>query len=163
MAPTETADNEIRFTVYGRPQTAGSKRAFPYKKKNGNLGVRVADDNKNTKTWQSCVQDAARKRYQGDALDGPLHVVMSFYFLRPKSHYGSGRNSGLVKESAPVRPSKRPDVLKLARAVEDALTGVLWRDDAQIVVETLEKDYDGIERCEVTVAKWLAETKGGEV
>ena len=32
-----------------------------------------------------------------------------------------------------------PDVLKLARGVEDALTGIVWRDDAQIVNESLNK------------------------
>lgn len=32
-----------------------------------------------------------------------------------------------------------PDVLKLARGVEDALTGIVWRDDAQIVNESLSK------------------------
>jgi len=32
-------------------------------------------------------------------------------------------------------------VLKLARAVEDALTGVIWADDAQIVDEVIRKRY----------------------
>jgi predicted short-subunit dehydrogenase-like oxidoreductase (DUF2520 family) len=42
-------------------------------------------------------------------------------------------------------------VLKLARGVEDALTGIVWRDDAQIVVEHLEKRYGSPARCEVRV------------
>jgi Holliday junction resolvase RusA-like endonuclease len=46
-----------------------------------------------------------------------------------------------LRASAPRYPTGRPDVLKLARACEDALTGVIWRDDAQIVVERLYKDW----------------------
>jgi Holliday junction resolvase RusA-like endonuclease len=49
-------------------------------------------------------------------------------------------------------------VLKLARAVEDALTGVLWRDDAQIAIEQLSKHYaerDEPERVRVRVEALL--------
>jgi Holliday junction resolvase RusA-like endonuclease len=47
----------------------------------------------------------------------------------------------------------RPDVLKLARAAEDALTGIVWRDDSQIVHETLAKVYGEPERLEVAVRR----------
>jgi hypothetical protein len=33
---------------------------------------------------------------------------------------------------APARPTGYPDLSKLARSTEDALTGILWDDDAQI-------------------------------
>jgi Holliday junction resolvase RusA-like endonuclease len=39
-------------------------------------------------------------------------------------------------------PISKPDVLKLARAAEDALTGIIWSDDALIVQEHLYKAYD---------------------
>ena len=35
-------------------------------------------------------------------LEGPLEATLLFYFSRPKHHYGSGRNAGTVKESAPI-------------------------------------------------------------
>ena len=44
-------------------------------------------------------------------------------------------------------------MLKLARAVEDALTGIVWRDDAQIVDEQLSKVYGEPARVEVDVAE----------
>jgi Holliday junction resolvase RusA-like endonuclease len=55
-------------------------------------------------------------------------------------------------------PAKPPDVLKLARAVEDALTGALWTDDALVVSEYLLKRYappGGPERVTVTVMEVL--------
>ena len=47
---------------------------------------------------------------------------------------------------------------KLVRAVEDALTGLVWRDDAQVVVQTVRKRYGHPERAEVLVQEinaWL--------
>jgi len=42
-------------------------------------------------------------------------------------------------------------VLKLARGVEDALSGILYMDDAQIVSERLTKLYGSPARVEITV------------
>jgi Holliday junction resolvase RusA-like endonuclease len=68
---------------------------------------------------------------------------------RPRAHFGA---RGL-RPAAPAWPTVRPDVLKLARAVEDALTGLVWRDDSQIVVELLTKQYGEQASCEVLVAE----------
>jgi len=59
---------------------------------------------------------------------------MLFFLARPKSHYRTGRNADRLRENAPRRPAKMPDLSKLVRATEDALTDAgLWRDDAQVV------------------------------
>lgn len=42
-------------------------------------------------------------------------------------------------------------MLKLARAAEDALTGILWRDDAQICDEVIRKRYGEPARVEIEV------------
>lgn len=139
----------IRFTAIGKPQPAGSKRGFPIRRKNGSIGVAMSDDNPKAKGWQSIVADAAREAYQGELLRGPLVVRMHFYLVRPKGHFGTGRNAGTVKESAPPYPAKKPDVLKLARGTEDALSGVVFADDAQIVVEMLHKSWGEPARVEV--------------
>lgn len=131
----------IQFTVDAHPEPAGSKRAFPLKRKDGSLGVRVTDANKNVKQWQQLVKGVARANYDGPLLQNGVYVAMKFVVLRPKGHFGSGKNAGKLKKSAPWRPVVKPDVLKLARGVEDALTGVIWRDDSQIVNEYLTKEY----------------------
>lgn len=59
-----------------------------------------------------------------------------------------------MKPLAPIAPIVRPDLLKLARAVEDALSGVLWKDDSQVVVEVLRKRYDEPMGCVVTVKEF---------
>lgn len=76
-----------------------------------------------------------------DLLQGALTVEAVFYFLRPKTHYGTGRNAGVLKESSPAYVTTRPDLDKCARALADALTGIAWRDDSQIVTWKVSKEF----------------------
>ena len=74
-------------------------------------------------------------------LDGPLRLRAVFVFPRPATHFGTGRNAGRLKPSAPVYCRTRPDVDKLLRAIGDAITGVVFRDDARVVDVAAEKHY----------------------
>lgn len=133
-----TDDGSVRFDVRGRAQPAGSKR--PFKRKDGSLGVRDANDA--SREWKNLVADKAVETMRGQPkLEGSLAMLLTFYVVRPKSHYGTGRNAHLLKESAPAFPSTRPDTLKLTRAVEDALTGIVYRDDAQIAMQLSIRRY----------------------
>lgn len=139
---------EVRFTVLGEAAPAGSKRAFS----NPHTGhINVTDASKKAKPWKALVSSTAVEHFQGELLNGPLVVEMTFFKPRPRAHFGTGRNSMLLRHSAPVHPATRPDVLKLARGTEDALTGIVWRDDAQIVEEHLAKRYGSPARCEIVV------------
>jgi len=140
----------IRFCVLGTAQTAGSKRGFIYKsKKDGKQHVAISDDNPKGQSWKHAVACSAREVHSESLLDGPLAVTMRFYRPRPKGHFGK---SGLSKAGAESPwPAGRPDVLKLARCSEDALSGVIWRDDAQIVEEHLFKHWGEPARMEIEI------------
>jgi Holliday junction resolvase RusA-like endonuclease len=136
----------LSFTVHGTPAPAGSKKAVPMGR---GPGARwgVIDANPKAKGWKTLVAQAAGEAMAGRALfQGPLELTLRFYVRRPKGHHGK---NGLLA-SAPAYPVVKPDALKLARGVEDALSGVVYRDDAQIVNEVLAKRY-GPERVEIEV------------
>lgn len=143
----------IRFTVPGVAQSRGSKRAFPIKRSNGSYGVAVSDNNPRSRDWMACVRAAALEAFKGDVLREPLIFIAKFYFPRPKGHFGSGRNAHVIKQSAPPVPMGRPDLLKLARGVEDALIGICYADDSLIVREFLAKDYGEPARAEIEIRK----------
>lgn len=150
----------VEFTVLGRPQPAGSKRAFVIRRKNtGKLGVAVSDDATKSRPWKDSVAAAAHEYLNGrPPLTGPLLLEVDFYVARPAGHFGTGRNAGVVRPAAPRFPAVRPDATKLVRALEDALTGLVWRDDAQVVIQTVRKRYGHPERAEVLVQEinaWL--------
>ena len=54
------------------------------------------------------------------------------------------RKDGTLKPSAPKHPIVKPDTTKLMRALEDALTGICWRDDTQVVIQTAHKAYAAV-------------------
>jgi Holliday junction resolvase RusA-like endonuclease len=149
----------IEFFVAGTARTAGSKTAVeqPF----GPPKVRHAG--KYTKDWMDKIAWFAMQKFGRICLlRGPLILTLWFYRERPKGHYGSGRNAGRLKDSAPLRPTTLPDNVKLARAVEDALTGVIWKDDAQICDHFIHKRYCSAEQkpgVHIRV-ETLQETKG---
>lgn len=134
IAPTRKGYYQV--TVFGNPEPAGSKRGF-YR---AGLGVRVVDANPKSREWKNLVAQEAGKIAAG-LLVGPLLLHATFYRPRPASHFGSGRNAQVIKSSAPAYPMTRPDATKLLRAVEDALSGVWYRDDAQIVRQFVAKEW----------------------
>ena len=133
--------SDIHFFVPGIPRPGGSKNAFAFRRKDGSLGARVTDAGKHTKKWRECIAAAARRAYDGPPLTGPLAIVMIAYMPRPKGHYGTGRNANKLKATAPAFHLIKPDATKLLRAAEDAMTGIIWKDDSQVVRQEVEKLY----------------------
>lgn len=122
--------------VHGRPAPQGSKKAFAHSVTGK---VITQEMSKYVRPWRQDVHHAAaavlaRGGCTPFPLDGPLVVDMVFTLPRPKSHYRTGRNAHLLKDTAPPRPAGAPDLSKLARSTEDALTSAgVWRDDARVV------------------------------
>jgi len=156
----------ITFEVLGHCQTAGSKRGFAIARKgqpmtlNGKFNGRVliTDMNPKGREWKNRIADIASQAmakldlpFQEPLLTGPVEVWFEFRMPRPQSHYRTGQFCGHLKDSAPTWHIGRPDALKLARCAEDALTGVVWRDDSQIVKEHLEKVYGDVPGMNVTI------------
>lgn len=157
----------ITFRVYGLPAPGGSKIPWvpkdkatgqPKRRANGSIIIhtfddanrRTADGRQPNKEWRAAVAsaavEAATKAAAGSVaagllFPGPLIFVATFIMERRKGDFGSGKNAGNLKPSAPVHHTKAPDALKLMRSTEDALTGVLWIDDAQIVASIPIKRY----------------------
>lgn len=119
----------ISFIAHGTPGPQGSKTGYAV---NGRVVMR--ESSKKVRPWRQDVRDAAMRALPDDwtPLDGPLAVDMVFTLRKPTS--------------APKRrrtwPDRTPDLSKLCRATEDALTGTVWRDDARVVeYRTLAKRY----------------------
>jgi crossover junction endodeoxyribonuclease RusA len=85
-----------------------------------------------------------------EPLAGALELRVVFGFPRPKSHYRTGRNVGELKIDAPRYCTTKPDADKLLRAIGDAVTGIVCRDDSQFVEITATKLY-GSPRAEISI------------
>ncbi len=109
-------DGVVEFFVPGKPAPQGSKRHVGH-------GIMV-ESSRELGPWRERVALAAHAAMAGsELLAGPVTLALGFVLPRPKS---------TPKRRTPAA-TKRPDVDKLARAVLDAVTGVLIVDDSQIV------------------------------
>jgi len=84
-------------------------------------------------------------------LSGPLSVRVLYYMPRPKSHYGTGKNSTVLKKNAPLYHVFKPDIDNLNKFVYDILNKLIWLDDSQVCIETSEKIYSVNPRTEVYI------------
>lgn len=132
----------VRFYVKGWPAPGGSKTAFALRRRGGALVLRpggapvinmVDAGGKANKEWKAAVAWYGRKFYKGVLLDEALDVLMEFFLERPKDHYRTGSFANELRPSAPKYPTVKPDVLKLCRSTEDALSGVVWVDDNKTI------------------------------
>jgi len=131
---------QYRIVVYGSPAPQGSK-SFKgmLTGKDGRQHAVMAESSKKVKPWRNDVKDAALLVRNGrPPLDGPLRVRMIFTMPKPSS----------APKTRRTYPMRMPDLSKLARSTEDALTGAgIWADDARVVeYSRLAKVYPGEDR-----------------
>lgn len=124
----------IQVVVNGIPRPGGSKT--PGRTRSGKLFVR--DANPLTAVWREAVSKAAREQYQGELLKGPILMFFEFRFPRPKAHY---RANGQLKPNAETWHINVPDLTKIIRSTEDALTGIVLKDDRYVCTRTESKRY----------------------
>jgi Holliday junction resolvase RusA-like endonuclease len=120
MTTQYDTDPHIRLVVYGTPGPQGSKKAVGTRMAQSGRRVPIlVESSAKVKPWREAVAYAAA---ECTPLDGPLAVSMAFT-LQPPKRMPKGRTF----------PTCYPDISKLLRSTEDALTGRAWKDDAQVV------------------------------
>lgn len=139
------ARRRVAFDVFGVAVAKGSARSFgfhlrdhagqPVIGKNGQPIIRTATTNANPKTkgWEQLVREQAQTIAADGVFIGPVVLTVTFRLPRPQS---------LPKRQ--LHHTKKPDLDKLVRCTNDALTGVLYIDDAQIVDLHARKTYVAI-------------------
>lgn len=133
---------EINFVVMGNPKAQSRPRFF----RRGNFVGTYDKDKQDKKDFAAIASYNAPR----EPLGCPVIVCIDFWLKRPKSHYGTGRNSDKLKPSSPGQHIKKPDVDNLGKLAVDALTGLFWKDDCQIVNLDVTKQY-GDPRTEIKI------------
>ncbi len=151
----------IQVFIAGHPRPGGSKTGIPiWRGKKGQPRIftghvaMIDSSGEKGKTWRQDIQHAIKQIYLGPVLDCPFVANFKFVFQRPKNHYRTGKNAGILKDDAPKCHTIKPDALKLARAVEDALTGIVWRDDSLVIDGRQTKEYGEKPGVHITIAKY---------
>ena len=109
----------IVFTAVGNPATKGSARAFIVRGR-----AIVTNDCKRERPWAQEVRRCADYAMVLQPWIGPVVVRVEFRMSRPKR---------LGKRRVNVLFDRRSDIDKCLRSILDALSGVCFLDDAQVV------------------------------
>jgi Holliday junction resolvase RusA-like endonuclease len=132
----------MNLFIFGDPK--GQPRARAFARKMGATHVARMYDSDVADAWKHAVDLGIEREHRLQKLPlvldpvGAFDCKLTFFFRRPKSHYGKG---GHVKASAPINHVSKPDADNLAKLVLDRITrsGRIWRDDSQVARLTVEK------------------------
>lgn len=131
----------VYFVVYGNPVGKGRPRATSQ----GGF-VRMYTDAK-TLGFESAVADEARiAMREWQAFDTPMQLQLSAYYPIPKSWSKKKRQMAMDGE---IHPQVKPDLDNVMKAVLDAMNGVVYVDDSQVINMVATKRYSSDPRVEV--------------
>ena len=137
----------ITFSVEGIPVAKGRPRF----KRVGNF-VQTYTPNK-TATWEEIVRQAAKNAMgTTDLLETPVTMALYFRLPMPQS-WSKKRKEGALKGLE--APTKKPDWDNLGKSVSDALNGVIFKDDSQIVSAHVRKIYSAVPGVDIYVSEDL--------
>lgn len=134
----------IDFTVPGEPQGKGR----PKFARRGNFVSTYTPEK--TASYENRVILAYSQQCKNFKFGDKSQLAMTIkaFFQPPKSV--STKKLDLMIDKI-IRPTKKPDADNIAKIIADALNGIAYRDDSQIVSLKIEKYFDTYPRTEIAI------------
>lgn len=139
---------KLKFKIDGKP--------FGWQRAGNNHRTKVHYTQKETRQHEQLVKWAYRK-YCGNyhfPKDTPIEIVVYAFYAIPKNTSKAKRAKMIAGE---IRPIIKPDWDNIGKLVSDALNGIAYDDDKQVVDGTTRKFYSDHPRTVIFLQK--AETK----
>lgn len=128
----------VSFTIPGPPKGKARARTL----KTGH-SYTPAD----TVQYQNLVKLVFRERVDNwVSWEGEVELTIWAYFPIPKA---TSKRKQILMLGGQMRPKVRPDVDNIAKIIMDALNGIAYRDDSQIVNAHIYKQYGDVPKVEV--------------
>jgi Holliday junction resolvase RusA-like endonuclease len=134
------------FIVDGEPKGKARPRVL----KSG-----IAYTPKETVAYENYVKLCFRES-KNEMLDGMIEADIKAFFQIPKS--ASGKKAAQMR-NGDIRPTKKPDIDNIVKAILDSLNGIAYKDDSMIVGATVEKYFSDKPRVEVELREYVKEEK----
>ena len=152
----------VSLTILGEPMGKQRPRFSTF---NGYVKTHTQ---KETVNYESKVVYEYKQNYEKMMFEHNSELIVEIvaYFSIPKAHYKYHKKTnsidldknGELMAQGFIRPTKKPDCDNIAKIVLDALNGIAYPDDSQVVSLDIEKRYtDSQPRVELTIKEWLIE------
>lgn len=132
----------IEIIVLGEPVAQGRPRFTTAS------GFARAYDPARSRHYKEYVRLEAAARAPEKPLSGPIDLEVRIYRPIPKSF---GKRKSEAAERGLIRPTTKPDTDNYLKAIKDALKGIIWQDDSQVVDIRASKFYSEKPRVEIKI------------
>lgn len=142
----------VTFHVPGKPQGKARARTFYSPELNRHKSVTP----EGTVLYENLIKTMYLQSADGALFEKGTPVTLRIVarFLPPKSETKVKQKKMLAGE---IYPLKKPDVDNIVKVVADALNGVAYADDTQIIYVAAKKVYSAVEGLDVTVEEYVKE------
>lgn len=130
----------ILFKIPGEPVAKARPRVTKW-------GVHTPEK---TINYENLVKQMYSITYGQAMMAGEVEIDVKLFFGIPKSISKKKRK---LMEDGQIRPTKKPDIDNCLKIITDALNGLAYKDDSQIVHATVSKFYSEVPRAEVYITK----------
>jgi Holliday junction resolvase RusA-like endonuclease len=135
----------IEFTIPGDPQGKARAKVFKNKYTGNSHGVTP----EKTVLYENLIKTIfIQTGYPMIEEKIPLLMVVNAHYGISKS---TSKKDRLLMSEHSLRPTKKPDVDNIVKVVADALNGIAYHDDSQIVNVVISKWYSENPRVEVKI------------
>ena len=135
----------LKIVIPGSPIGQGRPK---FSTINGHPKAYDPEKSRNYKAYVRMLATQAMKDTGFERIDGPCAVLINAFFEVPKSKSKRFREAAL---KGTERPTKKPDIDNIVKAIQDALNGLTYKDDACIVDLACHKYYGEIPQVTVYV------------
>ena len=133
---------EVHFTVPGEPVGKGRPRFS----RQGSFVMAYTPGK--TVSYENLIKVEYERQSGLSFGEREIGLRVTAYFSIPKSVSKAKRQR---MKDGEIRPTKKPDIDNVCKVVADALNGVAYNDDRQIVYTEISKRYDDMPRMDVSI------------
>lgn len=135
----------VNFIVPGIPVAKGRARSFI---RAGHVAHYTPEP---TARYENLVRlEAKRAMGSWEPMQGAVELVLRLYMPIPASWSKKKRKEAV---EGTLRPTTKPDCSNVLKAIEDAMNGVVFADDKQVVEVTITKLYSALPQACVQVTE----------
>ena len=139
--------NVLAFEIPGQPIGQGRPK---FSTINGHARAYDPEKSRNYKAYIRMLATQAMKDSGFTMIEGPCSIEIFAFFEVPKSKSKKFREAAL---NGLERPTKKPDLSNIIKGIEDALNGLVYKDDSSIVSLKIQKYYSEFPRVEIEISR----------